>query len=151
MNHKTDNKYFVKIPQRFIEDFNIDWEKLFLSIQKYIISKYLQNKSKTFKVNIQDENLSTIIFHKIELSENNKSSKKSKRVLIFILLNKPNWINTIVPVFSFSTQEEKKYTTKLLHTKDFIYKTLRNFWKYKSWLDFYWKELSEWLWKEIKY
>jgi hypothetical protein len=24
MNHKTDNKYFVKIPQRFIEDFNID-------------------------------------------------------------------------------------------------------------------------------
>ena len=149
MYFKFQNKYFVKIPKDFLSDFQIDGNELFNAIRKYIKYNYLQNKAKIYKVQINNNNLNTVIFHKIEVSENNKSSKKSKRVLIFILLNKPEGINTIVPIFVFSTQEEKKYTTQFLHTKEFVYKILRNFWKYKSWVDFYWNDLDKWLWKEI--
>jgi len=150
MNYKIQNKYFVKIPNEFLLDFKINGKDLFDSIEKYLKFNYLQNKSKTYKIKIDNNVFNTVIFHKIELSENNKSSKKSKRVLIFILLNKPDWINTIVPIFSFSTQEEKKYTTNFLHTKDFVYTILRNFWKYKTGIDFYWNDLNNNLWKEIK-
>ncbi len=57
-----------------------------------------------------------IRFHKIDLEENNKSSQKSKRVIVFFLLNTPEWINTIYPAFAFSTQEEKIYNKKLKET-----------------------------------
>jgi len=150
MNYKFINKYYLKIPKDFLLEYNINWEKLFNSIEKYISFNFLQNKSKTYKVKLNDNNFNKVIFHKIELNNNNKSSKKWKRVLIFILLNQPNWINTIFPIFSFNTQEEKTYTTKALHTKEFIYKIFRKFNKYKWWVDYKWNKLSESLGVEIK-
>lgn len=150
MNYKFTNKYYLHIPKDFILEYNINWDFLFNSIEKYINHNYLQNKTKTFKVKLDNNDFNNVIFHKIELVDNNKSSKKWKRVLIFILLNKPNWINTIFPIFSFDTQEEKKYTTKLLHTKEFVYKLFRKFNKYKWWIDYKWKKLSDNLGVEIK-
>lgn len=149
MNHKFTNKFFLKIPNEFLLEYKIEENILIKWVEKYINNYYLQNKQKTYKVNMNNDIFNSVIFHKIELSDNNKSPKKSKRVRILILLNKPNWINTIFPIFVFSTQEEKKYTTKLLHTKDFVYKVFRDFEKYRWWLDSEWNKLSEGLWKEI--
>jgi hypothetical protein len=64
-----------------------------------------------------------IRFHKIDIEQNNKSSQKSKRVIVFFLMNNPSWNNTIFPAFSFSTQEEKTYNSKL-KTQSFV-KSLR--------------------------
>jgi len=148
MNYKNVNDYYVKIPKNFLLEYNIEWDLLFDSIEKYIIFNYLKNKSKVFKIKM-NKNWKTIIFHKIELNSKNKSAKKHKRVLIFVLLNKPKGVNTLFPIFSFNTQEEKKYNSKLLHTKKFVKKLFSNFSRYESWLDCEWNTLSSTLWKRI--
>ena len=147
MNFKLTNRYFVKIPKDFLDKFWLDEENLKNSIKNYIYNFYLQNKQKTFKVDLS--NWEKIIFHKIQVSENNKSSKKSKRVLIFILLNNPRWINTIFPIFSFTTQEEKKYTTQYMKNKNFVKKLINDFWKYQNSVDINWNKINSFLGEEI--
>ena len=105
MNFKEKNEFFLKIPKDFLENFSIEEKILKNSIKDYIYNFYLNNRQKTFKSSLS--NWEKIIFHKIQIKDNNKSAKNSKRVLIFILINNPEWINTIFPIFSFTTQEEK--------------------------------------------
>ncbi len=147
MNFKIKNKFFVKIPKDFLDHYWLDENNLRNSIKDYIYNFYLNNKQKTFKVFIN--NSEKIIFHKIQVNDNNKSWKKAKRVLIFILLNNPEWINTIFPIFSFTTQEEKKYTTQYLKNKDFVKKLINDFWKYQNSVDINWNKINKILWVEI--
>jgi hypothetical protein len=107
----------------------------------------LNNKQKTFKSSLA--NWEKIIFHKIQIKDNNKSAKNSKRVLIFILINNPEGINTIFPVFAFKTQEEKKYTTQYMKSKNFVSKIIKQFWKYQFSFDINWEKINETLWTKI--
>ena len=147
MNFKFKNRYFIKIPKDFLDNYKLDINNLKNSIKDYIYNFYLQNKQKTFKSSLS--NWEKIIFHKIQVNYNNKSSKKSNRVLIFILLNNPEWINTIFPIFSFTTQEEKKYTTQYMKSKDFANKLINDFWKYSNSVDINWNKINNILWEEI--
>jgi len=148
MNPKIENKYYLKIPSIFLEKFWIDPYQLKLSVKDYIYNFYLKNKQKVIKTSLQS--WEKINLHKIQVSDNNRSWKKSKRVLIIILINNPrNGINTVFPVFAFSTQEEKKYTTQYLKTKEFWDIVLRNFKKYKDSSDINWNKINETLWIEL--
>jgi hypothetical protein len=147
MNFKIKNKFFVKIPKDFLNKFWLEKNNLRNSIKDYIYNFYLQDKQKTFKSSLS--NWEKIIFHKIQVNENNQSSKKAKRVLIFILLNNPEGINTIFPIFSFTTQEEKKYTTQYMKNKTFVKKLINDFWKYQKSVDINWNKINETLWIEL--
>ena len=141
MNFKLQNKYYLKVPKIFLDNFWIELDNLEKSVKEYIYNLYLKNKQRTFKASLW--NNENIIFHKIQVSENNKNWKNAKRVLIIILINNPDWINTIFPIFSFSTQEEKKYTTQYLKTKDFVKKVLNNFSKYQESTDINWEKINK--------
>lgn len=120
VDFRKENKYFLSFSEKFLNDFEIEKETFINSIRKYIFDFYLNFKPQYYSVNIWNN---IIKFHKVDMEENNKSKQKSKRIIIFILLNTPNWKNTIYPAFAFSTQEEKIYNKKL-KSSDFV-KTLR--------------------------
>ncbi len=52
-------------------------------------------------------------------------------------------------IFSFTTQEEKKYTTQYMKTKDFVSKLINQFWKYQFSFDVNWDKITETLWTKI--
>ena len=120
VDYRIENKYILNFSLKFLADFEIEKDSLIFWIKKYITDFYLTSRPQFYSVNIWN---SIIKFHKIDIEENNKSAQKAKRVIVFFLLNTPDGINTIYPAFSFSTQEEKIYNSKL-KTPDFA-KSLR--------------------------
>ncbi len=128
VDYRIVNKYILSFSDKFLKDFELEKKSFIFWVQKYITDYYLVSKPQYYSVNIWN----TIIkFHKIDIEENNKSSQKAKRVIVFFLLNSPEWINTIYPAFSFSTQEEKVYNSKLKNP-EFVKKLRLKLEKYNS-------------------
>lgn len=122
VDYRIVNKYILSFTDKFLNDFELEKESFIYWIKKYITDFYLTSRPQFYSVKVGND---IIKFHKVDITENNQSSQKAKRVIVFFLLNTPEWINTIYPAFSFSNQEEKTYNSKL-KTSDFV-KTLR--WK----------------------
>lgn len=120
VDFRKENEYFLSFSNKFLEDFWINKENFIYWVKKYINDFYLTSRPQYYSVNIWKD---IIKFHKVDVEDNNKSGQKAKRIIIFILLNTPEWKNTIYPAFAFSTQEEKVYNQKL-KTPNFV-KTLR--------------------------
>lgn len=120
VDFRKDNKYFLSFSDKFLVDFELDRDIFLNSIRKYIFDFYLNFKPQFYSVKIWE---SIVKFHKVDAEENNKSKQKAKRIIIFIVLNSPDWKNTVFPAFAFSTQEEKIYNKKLKNA-EFV-KTLR--------------------------
>lgn len=120
VDYRISNKYILSFSNKFVSDFELEKESLIFWVRKYIKDFYLTNKPQLYSMKVWNN---IIRFHKIDVEENNQSSKKAKRVIVFFLINTPEGINTIYPAFSFSTQEEKVYNSKL-KTPEFV-KTLR--------------------------
>lgn len=120
MDYRFTNNYILSFSDKFIKDFEIEKQHLIEWVKKYITDFYLTWKPQFYSVKVWE---SIIKFHKIDIKDNNKSSQTWRRVIVFFLLNTPQWINTIYPAFSFSTQEEKVYNSKL-KTPNFV-KSLR--------------------------
>jgi hypothetical protein len=110
----------LSFSDKFLKDFDLEKESFVFWVKKYINDFYILNKPQLYSIKIWNNN---IRFHKIDIESNNQSWKKSKRAIVFFLLNSPDWINTIYPAFAFSTQEEKIYNSKLKNP-DFV-KSLR--------------------------
>ena len=116
VDYRFTNKYILSFSNKFIDDFNLEKESLIFWINKYLTDFYLMNKPQMYSIKVWN---SVIRFHKIDIQNNNQSSQKDKRVLVFFLLNNPSWVNTIYPTFCFWTQEEKTYNSKL-KTQNFV-------------------------------
>lgn len=119
-DYRKENKYILSFSDKFCIDFDIDKDNFVLSVKRYIKDFYLTSRPQMYSLNMLDY---IIRFHKIDMEDNNKSSQKWKRIIVFFLLNTPQWINTIYPAFAFKTQEEKIYNKKLKEV-DFV-KSLR--------------------------
>lgn len=109
-DYRFDNKYVLSFSNKFLSDFDLDKSLFIEGVRTYVRDFYLTNRPQMYSVNIGD---TTIRFHKIDLQENNKSSQKWKRAIMFFVLNSPSGINTLYPAFVFPTQEEKIYNQKL--------------------------------------
>ena len=89
---------------------------LIKDIKKYIQYHYLLKQEKFFKVHITKN--TTIGYHKIEIQSHERSKKHGSRMLSFFMHITDNTIR-IIPVFVFSVQDEKKYTTNILCSPQF--------------------------------
>lgn len=128
INYKKDNKYLLSYSTKFIKDFNLNHINFIEWIKIYIKDFYLKNKPQMYSNKVYNW---IVRFHKADIKDNNKSSKKAKRVIVFFILNEPNWINTIYPAFCFWTQEEKIYNIKL-KSKNFVKELILKFQKYNK-------------------
>jgi len=120
IDYRKENKYIISFSNKFLLDFCLDKENFIKWIKKYVNSFYLKNKPQMYSLKIWDF---IIRFHKIDIAWNNKGVQKWNRVIVFFVINNPNWFNTIYPAFAFSTQKEKIYNQKL-KTIEFV-KSLR--------------------------
>lgn len=100
-------KFLIKIPVDFVKINNLDIDNFVLDLKHYLDNFYTQNKSQFFSVQ-------SIKYHKIDIPTKHHSRKKWARTITFFILNQPiSDYDTVIPVFIFTTQEEKKYNSKL--------------------------------------
>lgn len=128
VDYRVENKFLLSFSNKFLKDFDLEKEYFVFWVKRYINDFYLINKPQLYSIKIWSN---IIRFHKVDLETNNQSSKKSKRVIVFLFLNHPDWYNTIYPAFAFSTQEEKIYNSKLKNP-DFIKSLRLKFEKYNT-------------------